>query len=263
MIHLAANLSFLFAELPFLDRFEAAARAGFTAVELAFPYDVGSSEIAVRLREFGLRLVLINTPPGTLEAGEMGLATLPGRQAAAEAAFRRALEYAEVLDVPRIHVLAGNRLPDADPGAVDRIFLRNVVQAADLAAASGREITLEPLNARDRPDYHLQSNWHARRLIEASGCKNVKLQLDLYHCRFLEDDLVAAIDRTIDILAHVQIANFPDRREPTAQGIDFPRLLAHLEKVGYAGYVGCEYIPAANTLSGLGWARPYLAGSRK
>lgn len=259
MIRLAANLSFLFTELPFLDRFAAAAEAGFHAVELPVPYDFPPADIAARLRETSLTLALINTPRGDPARGELGLAALAGRERDAQRSFREALHYAEVLDAPRIHLMAGNLPPDMDRRNADAVFIDSIGHAADLAAAAGREITLEPLNARDRPAYHLQSLAHARALIEASGRKNVRLQLDLYHARFTESDLVAVVDREIDLVGHVQIANFPDRREPTASGIDYPRVLARLEELGYAGYIGCEYMPGTDTRGGLRWASPYLA----
>lgn len=259
MIRLAANLSFLFTELPFLERFDAAAQAGFCAVEVAFPYDTPSQQIVARLRSSGLRLVLLNTPLGCDAAGELGLGALPGREQEAEAGILRALEYAEALDVKRIHMLAGVIPGHVDREMVDRVFLRNIACAADLAAARGREITLEPLNARDRPNYYLQSCAHARRLIERAGRGNVRLQLDLYHCRFQEADLIGVIDRNIDLLGHVQIANFPDRREPTLEGTDYQRVLAHLDALGFEGYVGCEYVPANDTIAGLRWAQQYLS----
>lgn len=258
MVRLAANLSFLFTETPFLERFEAAAEAGFRAVELAFPYDTPPAEIAARLRGSGLELVLLNTPPGS-DAGELGVAALPGRETETQAGIRRALEYAEALGAPRIHMLAGVPPIGSAPESIDRLLVSNIVRAADLAAAAGLEITLEPLNARDRPGYHLQSCAHARRLIEAAGCENVRLQLDLYHCRFQESDLIAVIDREIDLLGHTQIANFPDRHEPTIVAMDYERVLAHLDEAGFDGYVGCEYVPAKGTLAGLRWAERYLS----
>jgi len=259
MIRLAANLSFLFTELPFLERFAAAARAGFGAVELAFPYDFPAAEIAARLRDSGLKLAILNTPAGDPARGEIGLAALPGRESDAEESFRCALRYAEALDAPRIHLLAGNLPPQVNHQAADEVFLSNIRRAADLAAAAGREITLEPLNAHDRPAYHLHSLAHARALIDAAGRHNVRLQLDLYHARFAESDLIGVIDREFDVIGHVQIANFPDRGEPTPQGSDYPRVLARLQELEYAGYVGCEYVPRGDTRSGMKWATPYLS----
>lgn len=260
MIQLAANLSCLFTELPFLQRFEAAARAGFRAVEFAFAYDVPRHMLAAALRENDLRLVLINTPPGNLSAGELGLAVLPGRQRDLAAAFRQALEYAVDLDVPLIHFLAGRVPPGTNKEELDALFLENISYAADLAAAQNIVLTLEPLNERDWPDYHLQRAAHARALINESGRRNVKLQVDLYHRQISEGDLIRSIERDLELIAHVQIAGVPERSEPSRGEIAHANVLPHLDALGYQGYVGCEYTPAAGTLRGLEWARPYLTG---
>jgi hydroxypyruvate isomerase len=258
MIRLAANLSYLFTELPFLERFEAAARVGFRAVEFSFAYDVPTWELGAYLRDNDLTLVIINTPPGDIAAGELGLAVLPGREVDTAEAFNQALEYAVALDAPLIHFLAGKPPKGSDKNKVDTLFLENIARAADRAAETNRIITLEPLNQRDRPGYHLQSNAHARDLIEACGRNNVKLQLDLYHCQISEGDLIRSIERDFDLIAHVQIASVPDRAEPTGGEIAYSNVLGRLDELGYDGYVGCEYTPASNTLSGLDWAVPYL-----
>lgn len=258
MTRLAANLSFLFTELPFLNRFEAAARAGFRAVEFSGAYDVPPSVLKRQLSDHDLTLVLINTPPGDLLAGELGLAALPGRERDAAAAFELALDYAVALDTPLIHFLAGRPPESVDRRTADRVFLENITHAAELALKAKRSLTLEPLNPRDRPGYHLQSNAHARALIESSGCDNVKLQLDLYHCQISQGDLIRAIERDIALIAHVQIAGVPDRSEPSGGEIAYANVFARLDSLGYAGYVGCEYAPAADTVSGLTWAAPYL-----
>jgi hydroxypyruvate isomerase len=258
MIRLAANLSCLFTEHPFLDRFEACARAGFRAVEINFAYEVPKRELAARLRDNNLSLVLLNTPPGNLAAGELGLAVLPGRERDAAAAFELALDYADALDVPLIHFLAGKPPAGTDLQMIDALFLKNIIRAAALAAKAGRAITLEPLNRRDRPGYHLHSNAHARALIAASGRDNVKLQLDLYHCQISEGDLIRSIERDIALIGHVQIASVPERAEPTRGEIAYANVLQRLDSVNYQGYVGCEYTPHVDTLSGLSWAMPYL-----
>jgi hydroxypyruvate isomerase len=258
MIRLAANLSYLFTELPFLDRFEACARAGFRAVEFSFAYEVPTRELASRLRDNDLSLVLLNTPPGDLAAGELGLAVLPGRERDVAAAFELALDYADALDVPLIHFLAGKPPAGSDPQVIDALYLKNIVRAADLAAKAGRAITLEPLNRRDRPGYHLHSNAHARALIEASGRDNVKLQLDLYHRQISEGDLIRSIERDIALIGHVQIASVPERAEPTRGEVAYAHVLECLDSLNYRGYVGCEYTPHADTLGGLSWAIPYL-----
>ena len=258
MIRLAANISFLFTELPFLERFAAAADAGVRAVEFGFAYDVPTAEIGMRLRDNDLVLALINTPAGDPAAGEMGLAALPGRVRDTAIAFGQALDYAVALDAKLIHFLAGKPPKDCDEGAVDELFLKNICSAADLAAEAGRVITLEPLNLRDRPGYHLNSNLHARALIAASGRENVKLQFDLYHCQISEGDLMRSVERNIDVIAHVQIAGVPQRAEPNLGEMAYASVLNRLDSLGYTGYVGCEYFPAADTRSGLAWAAPYL-----
>jgi 2-dehydrotetronate isomerase len=258
MIRLAANLTYLFTELPFLERFAAAASAGFRAVEYNFAYDVSTQELAARLLDNGLILALVNTPPGNEANGELGLAVLPGRERDTATAFAQALSYAVALDAKLIHFLAGKPPEGSDKRAVDELFLKNLCSAADLAAKEDRTLTLEPLNRRDRPGYHLNSNSHARALIAASGRDNVKLQLDLYHCQISEGDLMKSIERDINLIAHVQIAGVPERSEPNVGEIAYANVLAHLDSLGYTGYVGCEYWPRADTLGGLGWAAQYL-----
>jgi hydroxypyruvate isomerase len=258
VIRLAANVSFLFTELPFLERFAAAAEAGFRAVEFAFAFDVPARELAMRLRDNGLRLALLNTPPGDAAAGELGMAVLPGRERDTAAAFAQALEYAVALDAQLIHFLAGKPARGSDQVATDELFLENLCAAADLAGKAGRVLTLEPLNRRDRPGYYLTSNAQARALIEASGRKNVKLQMDLYHCQISEGDLIRSIERDIALIGHVQIAGVPQRTEPSFGEVAYANVLGRLDSLGYLGYVGCEYVPAADTRGGLAWAAPYL-----
>jgi hydroxypyruvate isomerase len=260
MIKLAANLSFLFTELPFLDRFEAAARAGFSAVEFASEYEVPPQILKSRLADNQLTLALINTTPG--QAGELGLGIFADRQPEAYKAFDLALQYASVLNARCIHLLAGNRSPTYAPHRADAVFLQYVCRAADLAQAVNLVLTLEPLNARDRPLYHLHTNAHAAALIKASGRPNVRLQLDLYHCQTTEGDSLRAIDKYFDLLGHVQIANTPDRAEPSPRSGFHRRVLKHLEALGYDGYVGCEYFPSADTLTSLEWASDYLQPRR-
>jgi hydroxypyruvate isomerase len=258
MIRLAANLSFLFHELPFLDRFAAAAKAGFRAVEFTFAYDVPPREIAARLHDNGLQLVLINTPPGNAAAGEIGLAVLPGRERDLEAAFDRALEYATLLDAPLIHFLAGRPPASLSRTDADTLFLANLARAAKRAAAVNLTLTLEPLNQRDRPGYHISTNAHARALIEAAGRDNIRLQFDLYHCQITSGDLIRSLERDIDLIAHVQIASVPERAEPGLGEIAYANVLTKLDELGYSGFVGCEYSPRGSTIDGLAWAAPYL-----
>ena len=258
MIKLAANLSFLFLDMPFLDRFEAAASAGFRAVEFAYAFDVPTRDIAVRLRDNDLKLTLINTPPGNSSAGELGLAVLAGRQQELSAALEQALEYAVALDAPLVHFLSGNTPAGCSRESIDAVLIENIARAADLAARCGRTLTLEPLNERTRPGYYLRTNAQARALIQAAGRKNVMLQLDLFHCQISEGNLTFNIERNFDLIAHVQTAGVPDRQEPIFGEIAHEYVLDRLDGLGYSGYVGCEYLPRAGTLAGLGWAQKYL-----
>jgi hydroxypyruvate isomerase len=263
MIRLAANLTYLFTEVPFLDRFAAAARAGFKAVEFAYAWDVPTGVLNTQLRDNDLSLTLINAPVGNAAAGELGLAALPGRERDAEAAFDQALEYAVELNAPCIHFLTGRTEHLPDQYAVATTFHDNLCRAADKAAKVGRTLTLEPLNKRDRPGYYLRTNAQARAIIEAAQRPNVRLQLDMYHCQIAEGDLIRSMERNIDIIAHVQIASVPERAEPTLGEVAYDRVLARLDALGYKGYVGCEYNPAAGTLAGLGWATRYFEAERE
>ena len=259
MIRLAANLSFLFAELPLSQRFAAAARAGFGAVEWNFAYDTPTAELSALLHEHRLDLVLINTPPGDLAAGDLGLAVLAGREAEAEVAFQQALDQAVALGARNIHYMAGQRPPDRSLDAADAIFLANLRRDADRAAQVGVTLTVEPLNPRDRPRYHIVGVDHAVRLIRAAARPNIGLQFDLYHCQITGGDLIRTLERHIELIAHVQIAGVPDRGEPSDGEVAYGRVLSRLDALGYGGFVGCEYAPRRDTLSGLAWAAPYLA----
>jgi hydroxypyruvate isomerase len=258
VIRLAANVSFLFTELPFLERFAAAARVGFRAVEFAFAYDVPAAEIAQRCRTHGLVVALINAPAGDLAAGEVGLAATPGREDEVAAGFERALDYAEALSAPLIHFLAGIPPESLDERQVRATFIDNARRAALRAQEKNIAVTLEPLNRRDRPRYYLRSNAQARDLISALGRPNVRLQLDLYHCQISEGDVMKSIAEMFPLIGHVQIAGVPGRHEPDTGGIAYQDVLRQLDVLGYTGYVGCEYTPAGRTLDGLSWARPYL-----
>jgi 2-dehydrotetronate isomerase len=249
----SANLSFLFTEFPFLDRFAAAAAAGFRAVEFAFPYDGPAAAIAARLKEHRLTQALFNTPPGDLAKGERGLAALPGREADFRASLDRALDYAAALSCPRLHVMAG-------VGGEDATFIANLREAAPRAAAAGVTLLIEPINTGDMPGYFLNTSTHALRIIDAVGSAQVKLQLDLYHCQIMEGGLAAHIRALAGRYAHIQIAGVPDRREPDRGEVNFPYLFDQLDAVGYDGWIGCEYRPAAGTLAGLGWAKRWGIG---
>lgn len=263
MPRLAANLSMMFTEHPFEARFEAAARAGFRAVEFLFPYDWPSSQVAQWLAEAGVENVLFNLPPGDWVSGERGLAALPGREIEFRAALRKALDYAQVLGTPRLHVMAGLIPAGADAGLRARMrstYLDNLRWAAQEALQAERTLLIEPINPRDIPGYWLNHQQEALDVIAEVGAPNLRLQFDLYHAQIVDGDLTRRIERQVGLTGHVQIAGVPDRHEPDAGELAITHLLATLDRVGYAGWVGCEYRPRGQTEAGLGWiaaAAPY------
>ena len=256
MPKLAANLSWLFTEVPFLDRFEAAAVAGFRAVEFLQPYEFSPEEIAARLERHGLEHVLFNLPPGDASKGERGLAALPGREAEFMRNVGRALDYAKATGCKRIHALAGN----ASGSATEATYVANLKAAAALVAPHGITLLIEPLNTRDAPGYFLSTTGAALRILDRVDRRNVSLQFDLYHCQIMEGDLARHIRDLAGRFAHVQIAGVPDRTEPDIGEVNCAYVLELLDETGYAGWVGCEYRPRAGTAAGLGWARRWLPG---
>ncbi|HUK00236.1 MAG TPA: 2-oxo-tetronate isomerase [Stellaceae bacterium] len=259
MPKLAANLSMMFQEVPFLDRFAAAADAGFKGVEYLFPYDFPAEAIAARLERHRLTQALFNLPPGDWGKGERGMAALPGRESEFMAALERALDYARATGCQRLHAMAGNWPPERERSDGNRVFIENLRRAGERAAAAGITLVIEPINTRDMPGYFLNTSSQAMALLAEVGRDNVKLQLDLYHCQIMEGDLATHIRRLAGHYAHVQIAGVPERHEPDRGEVNYAYLLALLDEVGYGGWVGCEYRPAAETRAGLGWARPWLA----
>jgi hydroxypyruvate isomerase len=260
VIRLAANVSMLFGELPFPDRFAAAADAGFRATECQFPYAFEPGELERRVRGSGTEIVLINAPPGDVGAGDRGLAAVAGREAEFRASIETALRYAETLGCPRVHVMAGVvAAPDgATPdGATQTRYVDHLGWAADRLAVAGIEVMIEPLNQRDFPGYLLSGTGQAQEVIRAVGRASVRLQFDTYHLQILEGDLWTSFERCQPVIGHVQIAAVPDRGEPDAGEVDHHWLLDRLDDAGYAGWVGAEYRPRGATLDGLGWARRY------
>lgn len=257
----AANLSLMFQEIPFLDRFEAAAAAGFEAVEFLFPYGESKKDLAARLKTASLAQVLFNLPPGDWEAGERGIAALPGREAEFRAGLESALDYAEALGCRRLHAMAG-LLPDGvDPAECEAVYADNLRHAAGIAANAGVVMLIEPINGRDMPGYFLNRTAQARRIIESVGSDNLFLQYDIYHAQISEGFLAETFRANCDIIRHVQIAGVPGRHEPDdRQEINYPFLFDLLDAVGYDGWIGCEYRPRAETLDGLRWAIPYGLG---
>jgi len=260
MPKLAANISWLFAEVPFLDRFAAAAAAGFQAVEFQFPDDTPPEEIARRLQQHRLTPALFNMPAGDYAKGDRGMAALPGREAEFMAAAERALTLARATGCTRIHALAGI-WPEGRPKAEgEETYVANLRRAAELMAPHGISVLIEPLNSRDTPGYFLNASGDALRVIARVGRANLSLQFDLYHCQIMEGDLARHVRALAGRFAHVQIAGVPDRNEPDIGEVNFPYLLDLLDETGYDGWVGCEYRPRAGTLAGLGWARRWGIG---
>jgi len=258
MPRFAANLSMLYNDLDFLDRFEAAARDGFQAVEYLFPYDFAPGQLARRLQDHGLQQVLFNAPPGDWNAGERGLACIPGREAEFAQGMERAVAYAQALGCPRIHVMAGLKPAGASDDILRATYIANVRHAARLAAPHGIAILLEPINGRDMPGFFLSRQDQAHALLADIAEPNVQVQMDLYHCQIVEGDLAMKVRKYSAGLGHVQIAGVPERHEPDVGELNYPYLLALLDELGYDGWVGCEYRPKAGTSAGLGWAKPWL-----
>ncbi len=257
MPRFAANLSLMFCEVPFLDRFEAAAHAGFEAVEYLFPYDHAPAVIRERLRANGLTQALFNMPPGDFAYGERGLAALPDRVAEMQAGIDLALRYAEATGVARLHLMAGLADP-GDPRACDT-YRSAVVYAAGKLATAGLDLLLEPINSRNMPGYFMRDFGQAVDVIEELKLPNVKLQFDIYHCQILHGDVTTRLRAFMPITGHVQTASVPERHEPgTGELSDF-FLFDELDRLGYAGFVGCEYIPASDTVRGLSWRKAYQA----
>ncbi len=261
MPRFAANLSTMYVELPFLDRFAAAAADGFEAVECQFPYDFGARDIASRLQAHGLRQVLFNAPPGDWPAGERGLAALPGREDDfRRALLERALPYAEALQCRKLHLMAGLAPAGADPQALRDTYLANLAWAAAQVAGSGIELLVEPINPRDMPGYLLQRQADAHAIVQAVGAPQLKVQMDLYHCQVVEGDVAMKLRHYLPTgrVGHLQVAGVPARHEPDEGELNCGYLFTVLDELGYEGHVGCEYRPRAGTSAGLAWARPYL-----
>lgn len=251
----AANLTMMFNEWPFLDRFDAAADAGFAAVEYLFPYEATPEAIAERLARNNLQQALFNLPPGDWAAGERGIAALPGRFDALKAGVERALDYAAATGVGRLHLMAGLADPNDEDAASS--YRRSVVFVAGRLSEKGIDLLLEPINGRNMPGYFLDDFGAAEHLIGELGLPNLKLQFDVYHRQIINGDVVMALRRLMPITGHVQIASVPSRNEPDGEELNYPYLFGEIDRLGYDGFIGCEYIPRGHTLDGLGWFRPF------
>jgi 2-dehydrotetronate isomerase len=251
----AANLTMMFTEWTFLDRFKAAADVGFEAVEFLFPYDHQPEKIADQLIQSGLRQALFNLPPGNWTAGERGLAALPERKEEFQKSVETALSYALALNVPTLHVMSGIADKADAPALV--AYRKAIEFACAMAAPHGINIVIEPINARDMPGYFLNDFNFAAKLIADMALPNLKLQYDIYHRQIIHGDVMTSLEKLMSIIGHIQIASVPKRHEPLTGELDDARIFQHLDTLGYQGFVGCEYRPAHGTVDGLGW-RDYL-----
>jgi hydroxypyruvate isomerase len=255
MPRFAANLAYLFTERPLLERFAAAAACGFPAVELQFPYNESPAAVRAEIERHGLTQLGVNTAVGSRE-GDAGLAAVPGRERDWQAAFAQALDYVTAIGGRAIHCMTGKVPPEQRPAA-ERTIVANIARAADLARERNITLLLEPINPRDRPNYFLTRVEQAADLIGKIGRPNVKIQFDFYHVQIVSGDLLKRFEQHLPLIGHVQIAAVPSRAEPDEGEINYPNVFAALDKLGWSGYVACEYRPRARTEDGLGWARPF------
>jgi hydroxypyruvate isomerase len=258
MPRFAANLTMMYNEHAFLDRFGAAAADGFKAVEYLFPYDFPVADLKSRLDAHGLTQALFNAPPGDWAHGERGIASLPGREDAFRRGIDTALDYARVLGNDTIHVMAGLIRPD-EPRELHRdVYLRNLGYAARTARAHGIGIVIEPINTRDMPGFFLNRQDDAQAICAQVNEPNLKVQFDCYHCQITEGDLAFKLKRDMHGIGHIQVAGVPERHEPDIGELNYPYLFELIDTLGYGGWIGCEYRPRAGTSAGLGWLKPYL-----
>jgi hydroxypyruvate isomerase len=255
MPRFSAHISWLFKDLPFLERIDAAAACGFKAVECRFPDGVAAADFRRAAERNKLSVLGINTPSGG--DGEFGFCAMPGRQADWEKSFSQTLEYAAIAGASAIHCLAG-KVDPANRAAADKVFVDNLKRAADRAAEKNIKLLIEPINPRDQPGYHLQSVEHAADIIAKAGA-NVYMQFDFFHVQLVGGDLLTRLKTHLAIIGHLQCSQVPVRHEPGADGeINYPFVFAEVDRLGYKGWIGAEYNPSGVTEAGLGWMRPYL-----
>jgi hydroxypyruvate isomerase len=255
MPRFAANLGYLFTERALLERIDAAAAAGFRAIELQFPYDVAASAVKAAIEKNKLTILGLNSPPGERE-GEFGLAAVPGREKDWQVLFGRALDYASAIGASAIHCLAGKVAPEQRPAA-ERAFIENLNRAADLAAARNIKLLIEPINGRDRPNYFLNHVEHAAEIISKIAKQNIRMQFDFYHVQIVGGDLIRRFEKFLPVIGHLQCAAVPSRHEPDEGEINYPAVFEAVDKLGYDGWIGAEYRPRGRTEDGFGWARKY------
>ncbi|SAL77449.1 hydroxypyruvate isomerase [Caballeronia peredens] len=262
MPRFAANLTMMYTEHAFLDRFAAAAKDGFKAVEFLFPYDFPAADIKARLADNGLTQALFNAPPGDWAAGERGIASLPGREEEFRQSVAKGLEYAAVLGNQKLHVMAGLIAPDQPRGQHRAVYLQNLEYAAKEAQKAGIGIVIEPINTRDIPGFFLNRQDDAQAICDEIGAPNLQVQFDIYHCQIVEGDIAVKLKRDMKRpnagVGHIQIAGVPERHEPDIGELNYPYLFDLIDALGYEGWIGCEYKPKAGTSNGLGWLKPYL-----
>jgi 2-dehydrotetronate isomerase len=252
MPRFGVNLAYLFTERPFMERFGAAAAAGFKAVELQFPYDESPSAVRAELERHGLTMLGLNTP--ILRREEFGLAAVPGREADFAELFRRSLDYAVAIGACQIHCLSGAVPPEQRPAA-DTTLRRNLARAADMADEKGMVLLIEPINSRDRPGYFLNRVEHAADIIAEVARPNLRIQFDFYHAQVMGGDLLRRFEHHLPVVGHVQVASVPERHEPDEGEVNYPAIFDSLDRLGYKGWVCAEYFPRGRTEDGLGWAR--------
>jgi hydroxypyruvate isomerase len=255
MTRSAANLTMLFTELPFLERFAAARAAGFSAVEYLFPYDYPKEELAARLRAHGLRQVLHNLPAGDWAAGERGIACHPGRVDEFRAGVDRAILYANALDCSQLNCLAGKLPSNVTGEQAHATLVANLRYAASTLRTAGIRLLIEPINTYDIPAFFLSRTEQAIAVIDEVASDNLFLQYDLYHAQRMEGELAATLQRYLARIGHIQLADNPGRNEPGTGEINYPFLFRHLDALGWKGHIGCEYKPRTTTTEGLGWIK--------
>lgn len=257
MPRFAANLSMLFNDVPFLERFGRAAAAGFKGVEYLFPYEYAPAELVERLQNHGLAQVLFNLPPGDFAAGERGLAALPGRESEFRESVDRGIEYARALGCPRLHAMAGLVTDESQRPRMRETYLENLRYAARRLAEHGLTLLIEPINTRSIPGYFINRQAEAHAILAELGEPNLRVQLDFFHAQIMEGDLTATFKRFQAGVGHIQIAGVPDRHEPDTGEVNYPYLFHLLDEAGYDGWIGCEYNPRGLTEDGLDWFAPW------
>lgn len=258
MVKFSANLTMMFTEYDFMDRFEQAAKSGFKAVEYMFPYPYTKEEIAEKLKIYGLKQVLFNLPAGNWDKGERGVAVIPGREEEFQQGVKKAIEYAKALDVPRINCLAGLTPKDIPYEKIKKTLVENLRYAAEILKKENIRLLVEAINIFDIPNFFLSKTKDVLNILDEVAHPNLFIMYDVYHMQIMEGNLTSTIKKYIDKIEHIQIADVPGRHEPGTGEINYPNLFKFIEEAGYTGFIGCEYRPLGRTEEGLGWIKPYI-----